>query len=211
MSKAERWSFSGSPSADQRDAIAAVLQRSGVALLPTDTIYGLHAVATDERAVARLTRIKGRADDKPFVVLGASIDQLAALGVAFDDDMRAALSEIWPAPLTAILPLRAPIPASRGAASLAVRIPALEWLRELVEATGALASSSANHSGMQAITSVAELPPRIESAIDAIVDGGPLGGTPSSIVNLTGVSPQWVREGDTTFSQKVWKTLRKSL
>ena len=95
----KRWRVDGEPSADVLDEIADVLRAGGVALLPTDTIYGLHAVATNERAVARIRSMKERGDDKPFVVIASSADQLEQLGATIPD----ALRQIWPAPLTAVL------------------------------------------------------------------------------------------------------------
>ncbi|HUP44578.1 MAG TPA: L-threonylcarbamoyladenylate synthase [Thermoanaerobaculia bacterium] len=191
--------------------LAAALQRGGVVLLPTDTIYGLHAVASSEEAIRKLVSIKGRHDEKPFVVLGSSRSQLESLGVLFPESSRPALDQLWPGPLTAVVGLEAPIPASRGRDTLAVRVPALPWLRELLEATGPLASTSANRSGELPLTSVRELPSDLQRTLDAVMDAGPLEGKPSTIVDFTGDEPRLIRKGDRLFTQKVWKTLRKSL
>lgn len=191
--------------------LAALLRRGGVALLPTDTIYGLHALAENEPAIARIVALKGREADKPFVVLGASRGQLQAIGAQFDDSVRDALDDIWPGPLTAIVSLDAPIAASRGSETLAVRVPSLPWLRELIEITGPLASTSVNRSGEAPITSPQMLTSDLQESLDAVVDAGPLEGKPSTIVDFTGAEPRLIREGDTLFTQKVWKTLRKSL
>src|SRR5438270_6758 len=128
------------PAAAEIDEIASILRPGGVALLPTDTIYGLHALATDSAAVERLVTIKGRDDSKPFVVIGANGAQLEQIGIAFRPESRTILTSLWPAPLTAILPLSRPVAASRGAASLAVRVPDVAWLRDLLSRTGPLAS-----------------------------------------------------------------------
>ena len=191
--------------------ISDTLTRGGVVLLPTDTIYGLHALATDQAAVDRIGELKGRADTKPFIVLAASIDQIVDLGVDAEVDLLRRLNEIWPAPLTAILPLSRPVPASRGAANLAVRIPALGWLRDLVSRTGPLVSTSANRSGEPPVHEPESLARDLHDALDAVVDGGPRTGEPSAILDLTGNEPRFIREGENSFTQKVWKTLRKSL
>jgi L-threonylcarbamoyladenylate synthase len=193
------------------EALAKILLDGGVVLLPTDTIYGLHAVATNDVAVDRIAAIKGRDDTKPFIVLASSIDQFPKLGIAVDPDLLARLDSIWPAPLTAILPLARPIAASRGASTLAVRIPDLEWLRELTARTGPLVSTSANRSGSAAATQPSDLAPDLLETIDAVVDAGPLSGEPSAILDLTGDQPRFLREGHHSFTQFVWKTLRKSL
>ena len=97
--------------------IVATLKRGGVVLMPTDTIYGLHALATNVDAVRRIVEMKGRGDEKPFVVIGSSRAQLEQLGAIFSDELRPALDELWPGPLTAIVPLRQPIAASNTAAA----------------------------------------------------------------------------------------------
>jgi L-threonylcarbamoyladenylate synthase len=205
-----RWVVDQQPGAAEIVEIAEVLHSGGVVLLPTDTIYGLHAVATNEEACARIATLKQRDSTKPFVVLGTSLDQLTEL-VAVDARYRDALESLWPAPLTAIFPLHEPAAASRGAASLAVRVPDLDWLRELAAITGPLASTSANRSGEPAVDSPELLARDLQLALDGVVDAGILSGKPSMIVDFTGDEPRLVREGDRVFTQKVWKRLRKSL
>src|SRR5437764_7559920 len=156
------------------DPIAAALSSGGIVLLPTDTIYGLHAKADDAAAVAKIAEMKGREGEKPFVVLAASLAQVEALGAVLRDDIRPLLAAVWPAPVTAILPLRAPIAASRGASTIAIRIPALEWLRELLVRTGPLVSTSANRSGETPIRVPSELARALQTQLAGIVDAGPL-------------------------------------
>jgi tRNA threonylcarbamoyl adenosine modification protein (Sua5/YciO/YrdC/YwlC family) len=207
----KQWPFTSAPDPQQLAEIEHLLRAGGVVLLPTDTIYGLHALATDEPAAARVAEIKGRDDTKPFVVLGSSVAQLEEIGIDVRADFRNALQALWPAPLTAILPLRRPIPASRGAATLAVRVPALEWLRELVGKSGPILSTSANRSGEPPVESPGNLAPELQKMLDGIADGGRNCGKPSTIVDFTGAEPRLIREGDVFFTQKVWKTLRNSL
>lgn len=199
------------PTAAQVEEIATILGNGGVVLLPTDTIYGLHARALDERAVERIVDLKGRAETKPFVVLASSIDEFPHLGIDADPDLLQRLASIWPAPLTAILPLRRPIAASRGMATLAVRIPALDWLRELVKRTGPLVSTSANRSGEPPVDSPESLARELHEALDAIADAGVQTGEPSAIVDLTSAEPRFIREGERLFTQNLRKSLRKTL
>ncbi|HEX6177838.1 MAG TPA: L-threonylcarbamoyladenylate synthase [Thermoanaerobaculia bacterium] len=193
------------------DALAAVLLRDGVVLLPTDTIYGLHCLATSEHAVERIAAMKERDADKPFVVLASSIDQITTIGARIEESTAVLLKKLWPGPLTAVINLDEPIAASRGARTIAVRIPDLEWLRDLVSRTGPLASTSVNRSGEPPIQSPRELSSDLQRRIDALFDAGPLEGKPSTIVDFTKNEPRLIREGEPRFTQKVWKTLRKSL
>lgn len=195
----KRWRVDGDPSDDVLDELAEVLRRGGVALLPTDTIYGLHAIATDQRAIARIRTMKGRDDGKPFVVIASSVEQLRALGAAVPEQ----LSSIWPAPLTAIL--------ASGDTTIAARIPDLGWLCALLDRTGPLVSTSANRSGEPPVTSPEALANELQNALDAIFDQGLREGKPSTIVDFTGPEPKLIREGDPAFSQFLRKTLRKAL
>jgi L-threonylcarbamoyladenylate synthase len=196
------------PSAAQLDEIAHALLGGDVVLMPTDTIYGLHAVATNDDAVARIAELKGRDETKPFLVLAPSIDALTPLGISADRDLLNRLGSVWPAPLTAILPLVRPIAASRGASTLGVRIPDLLWLRSLLERTGPLASTSANRSGEPVVDRPSALSDDLRSRV-SIVDGGVRTGEASAILDLTGIEPNLIREGDPLFTQKLRKSLWK--
>jgi len=195
----KRWRVDGDPPDDVLDELADVLRGGGVALLPTDTIYGLHAVATDQSAIARIKAMKGRGDDKPFVIIAASIEQLTAFGAT----VAHGLGDIWPAPLTAIL--------ARGETTIAARVPDLVWLRGLLDRAGPLVSTSANRSGEAPITTPEMLAHDLQNGLDALLDQGPREGKPSTIVDFTGEEPRLVREGDPLFSQFLRKTLWKGL
>lgn len=198
----KEWHVDGTPGKDVLDELAAILIAGGVALLPTDTIYGLHALAANQLAVDRIAAIKERPGDKAFVVIAASIEQLQAMKVTVPD----ALRTIWPAPLTAILPAET--------STIAARVPDLAWLRELLDRTGPLVSTSANRSGEPPITSPEMLERTMQYRLDALLNQGPCEGKPSTIVDFTGSSggePRLVREGDPGFTQLLRKSLWKDL
>jgi L-threonylcarbamoyladenylate synthase len=199
------------PSPAHFDAIATSLGGGGVVLLPTDTIYGLHAVASDADAVQRIVAMKGRDEDKPLVVLASDLAQLRTLGVELSANAAAVLALLWPAPLTAILPLTRPLPAARGASSVATRIPAIAWLRDLIARTGPLASTSANRSGEPPLVDPREIDRGLHDKIDGIVAGSILAGAPSTIVDFRAATPVVVRQGEFLFTQNLWKTLWISL
>jgi L-threonylcarbamoyladenylate synthase len=197
-----RWHIDGAPTALQLKEIASALVEGAVVLMPTDTIYGLHAVASNVEAIARIAELKGRDEQqKPFIVLASSALQLRELGITAEPEVVEALASLWPAPLTAILP--------RDTSTLAVRIPDVDWLRALIDRTGPLVSTSANRTGEPAVDRPGALARDLQQALD-IVDGGIRGGEPSAILDLTGNEPRFIRERDSFFTQKVWKTLRKT-
>ncbi len=195
----KHWHVDGVPGGDVLGELAAILIAGGVALLPTDTIYGLHALAANQQAVDQIAAIKERPGDKAFVVIAASIEQLEAMKVTVPD----ALRTVWPAPLTAILPA--------GTSTIAARVPDLGWLRDLLDRTGPLVSTSANRSGEAPITSPEMLDSAIKNRLDALLDQGRHDGKPSTIVDFTGSEPRMVREGDPDFSQFLRKSLWKDL
>jgi L-threonylcarbamoyladenylate synthase len=194
----KRWQLAGAPTESQLDEIAALLRSGGIVLLPTDTIYGLHALANDASS-ARIAAIKARDAEKRFVMIAASVAQLDAMGA----EVPSTLNNIWPAPLTAIL--------RRGSETIAARVPDLKWLRDLLERTGPLISTSANRSGGPPITIADALPDELLRAIDGVVDAGLLNGKPSAIVDFTETEPRFIREGDLRFTQDLRKTLSKKL
>jgi tRNA threonylcarbamoyl adenosine modification protein (Sua5/YciO/YrdC/YwlC family) len=195
----KRWLVDREPSPAQIAEIVELIRAGGIVLLPTDTIYGLHALASDARAVDRLARIKGREEGKRFIVIATSADQIESMGASVPSIVR----ELWPAPLTAIL--------RRGNGTIAARVPKLDWLRALLAKSGPLFSTSANRSGESATSDPDELATDLRNAIDGIVDAGRREGKASAIVDFTRDEPLLIREGDRLFTQELRKTLRKSL
>ena len=188
------------------EELAEVIKSGEVAVLPTDTIYGFHALADDGDALDRIFAIKGRETTKPLPVLFSSIQQLADLGADLDH-ARSCLESIWPAPLTAVLRLKKPLAATVGQLTVAARIPASEWLRHLLSMTGPLASTSLNRSGDPPAASLENLPPDSLDDVAIVVDGGVLDGQPSTVVEFTETLPRVIRQGAFVFTQNLWKTL----
>ena len=173
-----------------------LLARGGVAAVPTETFYALAADPASEEGVSRVFEIKGRDDGKPLLVLLSSRGDLAKLGVEAEPRLLDRFFDIWPAPLTVVLPLRAPIAASRGARTLAVRVPALKTVRRLLELAGPLTGTSANRSGRPPISDPDEVARELDGDLDLLVDGGPApGGAPSTIVDATLEPPRMLRAG----------------
>lgn len=173
-----------------------LLSRGGVAAIPTETFYGLAADPTEQRGVARIFEIKGRDDGKPLSVLAASREQIERLGVAAQPELLDRFCRLWPAPLTVVLPLATPIPASRGASTLAVRIPALPPLRDLLETVGPLTGTSANRSGASPIADPEAVAAALGADLDMLVDGGVTAGVvPSTLLDATREPAFVVRSG----------------
>jgi L-threonylcarbamoyladenylate synthase len=168
--------------------------------MPTETVYGLAADATDGEAVARIYEAKGRPSFNPLIVHVRDLGQALEIA-AFNDTATALAERHWPGPLTLVLPLRdgAPIAAlvTAGLATVAVRAPAHPAMRDLLEAVGRpLAAPSANASGRISPTRAAHVLASLGGRIPLIVDGGPTAhGLESTIVAATGGPPRLLRPG----------------
>jgi L-threonylcarbamoyladenylate synthase len=169
---------------------AAELLRAGqVIAFPTDTVYGLAALAGDPAACERIYEIKRRDRSQQLIAMAGSPEELEGL-VVIDERARVYMKRWWPGPLTIVLPTRSGEPPTLG-----VRIPdhpvALALLREVGEP---LATTSANLSG-EPPAMTAEEAARLEG-LAAVLDGGRApGGQPSTVLSLTGPAPVVLRAG----------------
>ena len=192
--------------AEQRAATPKVvrhLRESGLLAYPTETVYGLGSLPTPE-GLSALTRLKGRAPDKPFLLLVSTRSMAEAWGLSFNLSASALAAAFWPGPLTLVLPGgegRLP-DALRGAeGGIAVRYTSHAGIARLVTALEApLTSTSANRPGQPPAPGVSRLIEFFQGAVDAgqllVLDGGVLGNVPpSTVVDCTGIVPKMIRTG----------------
>ena len=168
-----------------------------VIVLPTDTIYGVGALATSGAAVQRLLDAQERGRDMPPPVLVAEIGMVRALASGTDDRLTRLAEAFWPGALTVVLTARDSLRMDLGdrGDTIAVRVPAQEFTRELLRRTGPLAVSSANVHGRPAATTIAEAIGQLGERCAVYLDAGTVDDpAPSTIVDLTG-EPRILREG----------------
>ena len=178
---------------------ARCLQDGGLVAFPTDTLYGLAVVASQERAVERLFKAKERPRDRPLPVLVASAMDVDGVAVEVPPAARRLMEAFWPGGLTVVL-RRHPgfrSPALAGGDTVAVRVPAhpvaLELLRRVREP---LTGTSANLSGRPGPRTAEEVRRQLGDRVDLIVDCGPCpGGVESTVVDCTADPPRVLREG----------------
>lgn len=176
--------------------VRQVLADGGIAAIPTETFYAFAVDPFSEKGVRRVFEIKGRDDGKALSVLFSSREQLSALGLGDEPSVLDRYFDIWPAPLSVILPLRAPIAASRGGKTLAVRLPAAPAIHFLLNSVGPLTGTSANRSGDSPFNDPSELEERFKEELDVIIDGGRTpGGRPSTLIDATTHPPTLLRDG----------------
>ena len=177
---------------------ALAVQRGGLVVLPTDTVYGVGADAFDPVAVRRLLAAKGRGRDMPPPVLVSTPTTLDALAVGVPSYARALVEALWPGPLTLVCrqqpSLQWDLGDTRG--TVAVRMPADEVALALLERTGPLAVSSANRTGMPAATDADEAERMLGESVDVVLDDGPRPSPePSTIIDATGDTGRVLRLG----------------
>lgn len=163
------------------EPVVEALLAGELAIVPTETVYGVAGLATDPAALAKLRALKGDRGDKPFSVqvpLGYPIEQLAHVSALARDVLAA-----WPGPLTVVLPLKAELPGLSG--TIGLRCPDHPLMQAILERTGPLAVPSANCSGEPPPTTYAEAVQALAPAVLVGLDGGPGSGAPSRVVRVT--------------------------
>lgn len=180
---------------------AKVMLAGGTVVFPTDTVYGLGCDATNEQAVKKIFRIKGRKDTKPLAVIVR--DVAMAKKVAFiDSRLEKALNIIWPGAVTVILWRRHKLPAVLTAKeeTIGLRVPDYKLMHLLSENMGRpFVATSANISGEQATNKIKEVLKHFEKNAfgpDLILDAGDLKCCePSTVLDLSKEKPKIVRIG----------------
>lgn len=174
---------------------ATALEAGAVVLVPTDTVYGLAVLPTHPGATQRLFDLKGRGRDVPIAVLVADEEQAVSLVAdPVPERARALMARYWPGGLTVVVERRPSWPGDIGdASSIGVRCPDLDALRELCRRVGPLATTSANRHGEPTPVTAAAAAGSFPGV--AMVDGGTLDGTPSTVVDCRVEPPQILRAG----------------
>ena len=193
-------------SADDPSAIKCaleILRAGGLVAFPTDTVYGLGALAFDQAAIESIYRAKDRPLEKAIPVLIADVDELEQIADSVSARARRLMARFWPGPLTLILPKCADLPAAISAtAAVGVRIPDHDVARALLRAAGPMAVTSANLSGRENPRTAGEVIRQLNGRIPLILDGGETrGDVPSTVVDVSGAEPVILREGPITQEQ----------
>ena len=189
------------PASEQAIAEAARLILAGQPVaVPTETVYGLAADATNGEAVARIYEAKGRPSFNPLIVHVSDVEQARQIG-DFDDQAIALAHRHWPGPLTLVVPLKAEAPiaslVTAGLPSIGIRVPAHPAMQALLGAVGRpLAAPSANASGSISPTRAEHVRASLGGRIPLILDAGPCErGLESTIVAATGGPLRLLRPG----------------
>ncbi|NPV69739.1 MAG: threonylcarbamoyl-AMP synthase [Firmicutes bacterium] len=181
---------------------AAILAEGGLVAFPTETVYGLGADATSDRAVARIFEAKGRPQDNPLIVHVSTRDAVPRLAREISPIAESLMDRFWPGPLTLVV-RKSTVVAGRvspGLDTVGIRMPAHRVALRLIGLAGVpVAAPSANASGRPSPTTAAHVMQDLGGRIEAVVDGGPCGvGVESTVLDVTVTPPIILRPGGVT-------------
>jgi L-threonylcarbamoyladenylate synthase len=181
------------------ESAAEAIRAGKLVVFPADTVYGLGATPYEPEPVERLASLKGRDVLQPVALMAASVDVLLECVPELRGRSADVVRALLPGPYTLVLPNPARrfrwLTGSRPD-TIGVRVPELSGPgAELLSRVGALAATSANVHGGPDPRRLEDVPEEIRAACAAVVDGGELPGTASTVVDLTGPQPAVLREG----------------
>ena len=181
------------------DAVVRAVADGHLAILPTDTVYGLACTAFGRQPAVDLYRLKGRSEIQPTALVAASIEALLECLPELRDGAEAQVRALLPGPFTLVVanPARRFTWLSQGRPdTIGVRVPALVGAAaDVLGRLRAIVATSANLPGGQDPRRLEEVPAEILAGVAATLDGGELPGTPSTVIDLTGPDPIVLREG----------------
>lgn len=182
-----------------------ILRAGRLVAFPTDTVYGVGALAFDGKAVESIYIAKDRPVEKAIPVLIGDSEDLEKVGMDIPDSAHKLASRFWPGPLTILVPKRADLPeAVSGTSSVGVRVPDHDVARLLLRAAGPMAVTSANISGKQSPVTAEEVYEQLAGRIDLIIDGGKTpGGVPSTLVDCRTSELMVLREGPISLEELI--------
>lgn len=181
------------------DSAVSAIRAGKAVIIPTDTVYGLCVSPYGEEPVRRLARLKGRSDEQPIALLASDLEMLFECVPELRGRSGTIARALLPGPYTLVFPN----PARRyrwltGSTpdSIGVRVPKLEgYGRQVLDLVGAVAATSANLHGAGDPRTVGEIPPELIAGVAEVVDGGPVPGTPSTVIDFTGPEAVVLRQG----------------
>ncbi|MDR2197500.1 MAG: threonylcarbamoyl-AMP synthase [Coriobacteriales bacterium] len=178
---------------------AALLAAGSLAVLPTDTVYGLGMAALQDARPDALYHLKGRPFDKPIPLLLADVEDITRYGKAISRPALRLAEKHWPGALTLVVWASEALPPAFRArdGSVALRVADSPIVRALARMLGSpLAVTSANRSGEASVRRIEDIDPALAQAVDLIIDAGPAPlGEESTVVSCLEGSPQLLRQG----------------
>lgn len=185
------------------DEALRVLRAGGLIAFPTDTVYGLGALAFDEQAVQSIYAAKGRSEEKAIPVLLGDFGDIDQVAASLPPMARRLAERFWPGPLTLVVRRKPTLPAAVSSTdTIGVRVPDHVVARALLRAAGPMAVTSANRSGEASSRTASEVISQLSGRVALVVDGGVTpGGVASTVLDCTNTQPRILRQGPITLQQ----------
>lgn len=179
------------------------IDKNSIFVCATDTLYGMCTSAFNAKSVERIYEIKGRDENKPFIILISDISELKQFGVTVSKKQSAFLEAIWPGKVSVILPctLKKFEYLHRGTESLAFRMPKKVTIQDILEMTGPLVAPSVNKQGGKPAETITEAREIFGDDVDLYISDGKLKGEPSTIITFQGDTLVCLRVGAVPFEK----------
>ena len=177
--------------------VRLVLERAGLVAIPTETFYGLGVNPFDRAALERLFAVKGRAEEKPILVVVSSLQDVSLFAAHIPSAASVLMEAFWPGALTILFPARSSVPSAitAGTGLIGVRLSSCRPLLEVLKRVGPLTGTSANRAGTPPAQTAREVEEAFSEEVDVIIDAGVTpGGLPSTVVEAD-ETLRVVREG----------------
>ena len=173
------------------------LGKGGLVAFPTDTVYGVGALAFDRKAVESIYAAKDRPGEKAIPILIGDVEDLKKVCPGLPELALKLAGRFWPGPLTLVVPKHPELPEAVSASgTVGVRMPDHPVARALLRLAGPMAGTSANISGRPSPTDAKEVFNQLGGRVALIIDGGKTpGGVPSTVVDCVGAEPKILRVG----------------
>lgn len=177
--------------------LGCTIKEGEIAVIPTDTIYGIVGSALNQKTVEKIYKLRKRNSSKPMIILIDSQSQILDLGIKLSDDQFKTLFNLWPSPLSIVVDVNSQKLSylHRGNNSLALRMPANEFLLKFLKVSGPIVAPSANFEGEAAALTQKDAENYFKDNVAFYIDGGELNSKPSTVAKLEGDKLKVLREG----------------
>lgn len=180
--------------------VIKTLRAGGIAVVPTDTLYGIVARYDDKKAIERIYKVKGRDDGKPLIVLVASLNDLNLFNVKLTAEQKKFLESNWPGKVSVMFPVNKSkfTHIHRGTGSIAFRMIGKRNpnVFKIIKSVGPIVAPSANPQSKEPGKTVWECRKYFGDTVDAYLCSGTKKGSASTIVDYTSQTPKILRQGD---------------
>lgn len=176
-----------------------VINAGGIAIIPTDTVYGIVADATNETAIDKVFKVKKRDYKKPLIIMVSSIDMLLKYVDSISELEMKLIKEYWPGKLTILFKKNSMLSdlINNSGELIGIRLPDNDDLITLIDMLDKpLVSTSANISEKNTITCVDLIEDELYHSVDYIYDGGILTDVPSTIIKVVNNKIDFIRKGE---------------